>query len=315
MELRHIRYFLEVAETLNFSRAAERLRVAQPALSKQIRDMEEELGGKLLFRTTTKVSLTEMGHYFRQQTRKLVMQLDIAVTGAQQMAKGTAGTIRIGCDWNYGGIPIATAARTFGERNSRTSVQFVELPSHEHLTALRNHTIDLGFAVSFFLGDTDDLELRKLYGVKLSVILPPTHRFANRPSVTLQELKNERWIALNPDGVPGYRVVMAEILQYTPKYGLATASMPGLVAHVVAGHGIGLVPAGMVGIFEDGVVTVDTDCTPLDLFAVSLKDGAPPQVTSFVDLLDEMVKAQRMPRTIRMIGTQPVSGERARVLR
>ena len=129
VELRHIRYFLGVAETLNFSRAAQRLHVTQPALSRQIRELEDELGGRLFQRTTTKVSLTEMGHYFRQQAQRLAMQLDIALTGAQQLAKGACGILRIGFDWRLEGIPIAIAARRFTESNPRIAVQFVEKPS------------------------------------------------------------------------------------------------------------------------------------------------------------------------------------------
>ncbi len=81
MDIRHVRYFLAVAEHLSFSRAARRLRVAQPALSKQIRNLEEELGGKLFHRTTASVRLTEMGEYFRQQGKRLMLQFDVAVTG------------------------------------------------------------------------------------------------------------------------------------------------------------------------------------------------------------------------------------------
>jgi DNA-binding transcriptional LysR family regulator len=294
MELRHIRYFLEVAETLNFSRAAERLHVAQPALSKQIRDLEEELGGRLFHRTTTKVSLTEMGHYFRQQTRKLVMQLDIAVTGAQQMSRGASGTLRVGCDWrtNNSRLPIAAAARRFRELNPRLSVQFVEIPSHEHVNAVRDHSIDLGFSASIFLGATDDLELRRLCAIRMKVLLPKGHRLETRPKVTLRELKNERWLALDSESVPAYRVLMAQVLQYTPKYGLTTTSLPGLVAHVTAGHGIGLVPEGGAGADDDGVVAIDTDCTPMEVFAVFTREGASPLLPAYLDVLEGLMKKQ-----------------------
>ncbi len=292
MELRHVRYFLEVAETLNFSRAAERLRVAQPALSKQIRDLEEELGGRLFHRTTTKVSLTEMGHYFRQQTRRLVMQFDIAITGAQQMSRGASGTLRVGCDWRMSLrlIPIAAAARRFRELNPKLSVQFVEIPSHEHLNAVRDHAIDLGFSASIFLGTTDDLELRRLCAIRMKVLFPRGHRLSTRSKVTLRELKNERWLALDSESVPGYRVLMSQILQFTPKYGLTTTSLPGLVAHVIAGHGIGLVPEGGAGADDDGVVAVDTDVTPMEVFAVSTRDNASPLVSAYLDVLEELME-------------------------
>src|ERR1700678_3952497 len=112
MELRHLRYFLAVAAELNFSRAAERLRVAQPALSRQIHDLEEQLGFKLFERSTTMVRLTEAGRFFQQQTEKLLVQIDIAVTGAQRIANGTKGDFRIGTGWwGVDELPIVEASR------------------------------------------------------------------------------------------------------------------------------------------------------------------------------------------------------------
>lgn len=299
MELRHIRYFLEVAETLNFSRAGDRLRITQPALSKQIRELEEELGAKLFHRTTTKVSLTEAGEYFRQQTRRVLVQLDIAASGVQQMARGSAGTLRIGCDWRAQMLPIATAARRLRDINSKINVQFVEMRVHEHVIAVRNHVIDVGFALSIFLGDTADLELQSLPPLKLKVALPRGHRLANRTQVDLRDLKNERWLAMDAEGLPGFRVLMAQILQYTPKYGVTTTSLPGLVAHVVAGDGIGLIPEGAAVSPELDLVAIDTNCTPLLAFAVWLKEGGSPLVPSYVNLLQQLLPASPSNKTHR----------------
>ncbi len=293
MELRHIRYFLEVAETLNFSRAAERLHVAQPALSKQIRALEGELGGPLFHRTTTKVTLTEMGHYFRQQTSHILMQCDIAVTGAQQLSKGKSGTLRIGCDWRVIKLPIALAARSLTALNPRLLVQFVERPIFEHVSAVRERDIDVGFTASIFLGVTDDLELRRLCKVGMTVLLPEHHRLSSRQKVTLNDLKNEHWLLLNAEDMPGSRVMMAQILQFTPKYGMVVESMPGIVAHVVAGHGVGLVPDWGTGQGEPGVVTVAIDSTPLEVFAVYTKESPSPLVPAYLDALESALKTRK----------------------
>jgi DNA-binding transcriptional LysR family regulator len=295
MELRHIRYFLEVADTLNFSRAAERLRVAQPALSKQIRALEQELGGLLFHRTTTKVTLTEMGHYFRQQTSRILMQCDIAVTGAQQLAKGASGTLKVGCDWRLVGLPIGAATRALTKLNPRLSVEFVERSIAEQISAVRDRQVDLGFAASIFLGAADDLELRRICNVSMKVLLSEHHRLASRSKIALKELKNERWLTLTPQSMPGSRVLMAQILQYTPKYGMATDSMPGLIAHVVAGHGVGLIPDWGSSAVEPGTVLVETDYMPLEFFAVYLKDSPSPLIPAYLDAL-ESVMATRKPR-------------------
>ncbi len=293
MELRHIRYFLEVAETLNFSRAAERLRVAQPALSKQIRALEQELGGALFHRTTTKVTLTEMGHYFRQQTSRILMQCDIALTGAQQMARGSSGTLKVGCDWRLVGLPIAFAARALTKINSRLAVEFVDCAVSEHISAVRQRNIDIGFASSIFLGASDDLDLRRLCVVHIKVLLPEHHKFVSRGKVPLKDLKNERWLTLAPQNMPGSRVMMAQILQFTPKYGVATEAMPGIVAHVIAGHGVGLIPDWGNSVIEPGTVLVETDCTPLEVFAVSVRDAPSPLIPAYLDALEEALRTRK----------------------
>jgi|APLak6261664116_1056043.scaffolds.fasta_scaffold00425_3 DNA-binding transcriptional LysR family regulator len=306
MELRHIRYFLEIAETLNFSRAAERLKVAQPALSKQLRDLEAELGGKLFHRTTAKVALTEIGEYFRQQTRKILMQLDIAVTGAQQLAKGASGTLRIGCDWRVPGLPIAPAASRFRATNPRVALDFVEVPSHEHVASVRDHSLDIGFVPSVFVGDADDLELRSLFNMKVKVLLPRGHRLASQPSLTLRELKEEHWLTVDSESLPGARVIMSQILRFTPKFATMKTSMAGMVAHVAAGHGIGLFPYYWESQqIDDSVVAVDTDCTPIEVFAISLKAPTSPLVESYLEIFEEMIRTPRKPVSI------PTTGRRS----
>lgn len=285
MELRHLRYFAEVAETLNFSRAAERLKVAQPALSKQIRDLEEELGARLFQRTTTKVALTEVGHYFRQEIRRLLLHLDIAVSGAQQLAKGAMGTLRLGCDWRTPGLRLAAAIEKFRETNPRIAIQFDEIPSFAHVAAIRNLTIDIGFVLSIMLTEAQDLDLRALCRLKLQVALPRTHKFAGRSLIKLRDLREERWLALDPDTLPGARSIVTDILKFKPKYGLPVVSLPGMIAHVAAGHGIGLLSEQSVSILDPAVVAVDIDSDPITLYAVSLASPASPLVPVFLKTL------------------------------
>ena len=296
MELRHIRYFLAVADALSFSRAAEHLKVAQSALSKQIRDLEEELGGKLFQRTTAKVSLTEMGEYFRQQMRRSLMQIEIAMTGAQQLAKGAFGTLRIGCDWRIPDLPIAAAARLFREANPRVGVEFVELPFHMHLAGVLDHSLDIGIVPSMFLGEAVNLDLRKVRQIKLKVLLPSGHPLAARRSIAMDDLKNERWLVFDAESIPGAKVIMAQILRFKPRYATTTVSISGLVANVAAGYGIGLAPELEFQKLDDTVVAFDTDCTPIDLFAVSLKEAASPLAGIYLDIFEKL--NERRSRTV-----------------
>jgi DNA-binding transcriptional LysR family regulator len=198
MELRHLRYFLAVAETLNFSRAAGRLRVAQPALSRQIHDLEEQLGFRLFERTTTKVSLTEAGRFLQLQLGKLLMQLDIVLTGAQRIAKGTTGDFRIGTTWNSAELFtfVTDAARELHEGHPELSIDFVELLPHEQIQAVRDQKIDVGFTSRFRLTPRKDIDHCLIYSGALLAVLPETHPLAKQAEVRLRDLKEERWIAL-----------------------------------------------------------------------------------------------------------------------
>lgn len=289
MELRHIRYFLEIAETLNFSRAAIHLRIAQPALSKQIRVLEEELGVQLFHRTTKKVALTEAGLYFRKQMRKLQNQADIAVTGVRLIGNGATGTIRVGCDWRTMNLAVASAAQRFRGLHPRVSVEFIESPSHEHVARVRDQSIDVGFVPEIFLGGTEDMESRLLCRWKVQVVLPKGHRLASRRSLDVQELKDERWLSLETDSLSGFRIIMAKMIRFTPKYGNSVATMPLLQAYVIAGYGIGLVPNCGDWALDRETVAVDTNCRPIEMFAIWAKNSRTPLVASYLDEFGDVI--------------------------
>lgn len=288
VELRHLRYFIEVAETLNFSRAAERLKVAQPALSKQIRDLEDELGVRLFHRSTAKVALTEVGHYFRQEARRLLLHLDIAVTGAQQLTRGAIGTLRVGCDWQFPRLRLAAAIARFHKAHPRIAIQLQEINGLVHVAAIRDLTIDVGFALSPSLGETQDLDIRPLFKVKIQVALPASHRLASHPVIKLRELQDERWLTLNAESLPGIRSIVSDFLKFKPKYGVSAMSLPGVIANVAAGHGIGLLAEGSVPNTDSAVVIADTDRDPITLYAVSLASPASLVTGIFMDILVEM---------------------------
>jgi DNA-binding transcriptional LysR family regulator len=145
LELRHLRYFCAVAEALNFSRAAENLRVAQSALSRQIRDLEQELGVQLFVRTTTSVRLTDAGAHFHQSVGKLLMQLSIAITAAQEISNGRGGGFNIASDWRFSIHVIPEMVHRFRQLYPKVKVTFSDLQSAEQIEALRDGRIHLGF--------------------------------------------------------------------------------------------------------------------------------------------------------------------------
>lgn len=297
MELRHLRYFLAVADALNFSRAAERLRVGQPALSRQINDLEEQLGFRLFERSTTKVQLTEAGRFLQLQAGKVLMQLDIAVTGAQQIAKGMSGNFRIGTDWNAAGLFITDAARELHQRHPGLSIDFVELPGHEHTHAVRGQKIDVGFVSGLQLTPRKDIDYCLINTCAIKAILPMEHTLANQASVRLRDLKQERWITIVEDEIPGFKAMVLQILrpaQFTPKFGRGARSFESMLAFVATGEGIALLPELFLSAEPAGIRYVGTDCPPFEMFAVWSKDYADPHVPAYLDILRKKNEAAGM---------------------
>lgn len=288
MELRHLRYFLAVADALNFSRAAARLRVAQPSLSRQIHDLEEELGFRLFERTTTQVSLTDAGRYFRPQVEKLLGQLDISITSAQQLAKGKTVSFKIGCDWNASALPITTAARLLREQHPEVTVDFVELAGHAHPEAVRARKIDVGFVAGLQAAARSDLQYSHLYAGPLLAILPEAHELAARSALKLRDLRNERWLVMTEEEVPGFKALMTQICrpaQFTPKFGRSASSLKGMLALVGTAEGIALIPELFLPPRPDEVRYIQTDCAPFELFAVWSKIHPPAHVAAYLEIL------------------------------
>src|SRR4030095_7073319 len=137
MELRHLRYFVAVGEEQHYGRAAQRLRVAQPALSRQIKDLEEEIGFKLFDRLRRGVKISSAGKLFLEDSRHILQQVNEATMRAQRVARGQSGTLRVGCTENasWRGV-VPDSFRQFRERNPDAELQLNPLTSLEQLDAV-----------------------------------------------------------------------------------------------------------------------------------------------------------------------------------
>lgn len=295
MELRHLRYFCAVAETLNFSRAANRLRVAQPALSRQIRDLENELGFKLFIRTTTTVRLTDAGRQFFASSQKLLGQLAIAVSTAQEVAKGKGGDLNIASDWRIPMDPIPETVRKFRQHNPNVTVNFVDLLISEQLDALRIGKIHLAFLPDISIGATDDLELLPVYSSEIVVALPGSHALAGNPFVHLRDLRKEKWIMVQDK--PGNAESRSYLIQacrpagFTPILGRSTTGPQGVITLVGAGEGIALLPEFVIPSNPSGVCVLKTDCLPVKMYATWLKQNTTPLIRSYLEILRKGIRA------------------------
>jgi len=188
VELRHIRYFLAVAEHLNFSKAAQQLHIAQPPLSRQIRQLEEDLGVVLFVRNKRKVELTKGGHAFLDEARKLIVQAGHAAEAARHAQKGESGVVRIGIASGLGGI-AGRAVADLCRRLPAINVECKDIFSTVQNEALHKGEIDVGFLRPPV--DQVKLNCELLLEEEFVVILPKSHPLAKRKFVRLKDVANE----------------------------------------------------------------------------------------------------------------------------
>jgi DNA-binding transcriptional LysR family regulator len=188
VELRHVRYFIAVAECLNFSKAAQQLHIAQPPLSRQIRQLEEDLGVTLFLRNKRGVALTKEGRVFLEEAKKLVAQAGHAIEAARHAQTGESGTIRVGIPSRLGGV-ISKAVSEHRKRFPAVDLQCKDICSSLQNDALRKGEIDIGF----FRPPIDQLQLdcELLFEEEFVVVLPRSHPLAKRRSLRLKDIADE----------------------------------------------------------------------------------------------------------------------------
>lgn len=260
MELRQLRYFAAVAECCHFSRAADRLHIAQPALSQAIRQLETELGATLLVRTTRRVSLTAAGEFFLGETRRILEAVDAGVRGVRKIADGWGGLVRLGL--------TGTAAHTHLPRIARTvqdSLPAIALEIHADLLTpvqcdrLRDGTLDLAVLRPPVVGD--GIEIRTFETEALAVALPASHPLAARSSLRLGELADEEFIMYAaPDSVVNTAVAQAcQSAGFLPRRAHTAQGTAVLLALVAAGLGLAVLPEGVRAAPFEGAVFRDLD--------------------------------------------------------
>lgn len=295
MELRHLRYFCAVAEALNFTQAATRLRVAQPALSRQIMALEEELGAQLFDRNRQRVLLTDAGRLFYSHAQKILAQVDIATLAVRDVASGAEGELRIAQDWRLPATLVSRAIAAYRAQFPRVEVIVRELPMGEQLAAIHSHRIHLGFVVSALIGHDTNLNATSISTTRIVALVSATHRLAGRKSVKLAEMRREEWICIEtPEG--GYRTFLIQTCRnagFAPRFSRAIATQSGgIVGLVIAGMGVGLIPESALPPQTDGLSVLSTDCDQLDMRAVWTKQDHSPLLQKFLEILQKLVASR-----------------------
>jgi len=243
MELRHLRYFQAVAEALSFTKAAARLRIAQPALSRQVQDLEDELGVDLVKRSPRGLTLTAEGKLFLEEVRDLLKRADHSVKKVRALARGEYGELHIG----YSPTPtieiLPPALAAFQKAVPGVQVLLHDLSSDEIADGLRSGTIQLAVTPVESGGHMTDIEFESLRTYPICLALAAGHPLARLKSIPLEKVAGEALITLNRKNYPGAYSGLEELfrpLGVRPRIALEVDSSSSLVAAIESRRGIGL---------------------------------------------------------------------------
>ncbi len=190
IELRHLRYFVVVAEELNLRRAADRLEITQPAVTKQVARLEEQMGVSLFARARHRLAgLTSAGTDFLVEARHILDQVEDAIRGVQLVAHGRSGRLRIGLTDDAATLALTSILAAFHYRSPNVLVELVELAGAEVLAALEANTVDLALASE--PRDADGFAIEELWQESWSVVLPEDHPLCHKDVVVPADLAGE----------------------------------------------------------------------------------------------------------------------------
>ncbi len=292
MELRHLRYFVAVAEELNFRRAAEQLRVAQPSLSKQIKDLEHDVRVKLLDRNTAGVALTDAGGYFLEEARGILAQVERAVAGAQEAEAGRMGTLTIA---NVGAISagfLPSALAAFREKYPEVDVTLEEMFLPDQVSALSQGRIQVGFLIDSGEELEHELERFKVLEGTVAVALSAEHPLARQPRISIHDLAKEKLLGIAIDRHDMHRNRIESIFKrrrVRPRAIKPVNSFESLFAMIEGNQGISFLAPVKGTRRGDGVVyrsiKEDDEDLRFQFYAVWRRRGSSQLALNFVDVL------------------------------
>ncbi len=243
MELRHLRYFVAVAEDLSFTKAAAKLHLAQPSLTRQIHNLEEEIGVRLLNRSKSQVALTEEGRSFLIDARRIMALATESVLAVQRLSRGETGQLNIAYLSNSDFELLPETLGAFRQAFPHIALNLFDMAPAEQFRALETRKIDLGFVGLPPLATTGHLQWESIARHRTVVVLPAKHPLARKPQVSLRELKTMFFVGMSEKTHPGFRNWLSETCQqagFTPRILQDAELEPALMTFVAEGLGVSL---------------------------------------------------------------------------
>ncbi|MER1967315.1 LysR substrate-binding domain-containing protein [Castellaniella sp. GW247-6E4] len=291
-ELRHLRAFVLLAEELHFRRAAERLCMTQPALSRTIRSLEEDIGVELLLRTTRSVELTEAGRVFLAECREVLRLLERGVMRTHSAALGDAGNVAVAyTDFAING-PLPRILETFRRDHPGIRVELSYIPTVFQKEEILAGHIDVGLLIGPF--QSKGVNSISVMRDPLVALLPDGHPLTRREAITLKDLADEPFVLGSKDSWAAYRHVVFEACReagFSPNVVQEASTSDGIFGLVSANIGVSLYPSCVRSIQRQGLTIRSLEGVehPVETLAVWRSDSVSPSVQRFVDTLSDTI--------------------------
>jgi DNA-binding transcriptional LysR family regulator len=300
VELRHLRYFVAVAEAENVLRAAtQKLHVSQPAVSRQIRDLEDELGAQLFERTGKSVRLTEAGFLFLKEARAVLERTNEAVRSVRAFAQAGETELHVGYTPALRAQIVSPTLRAFQREMPKVHVKLHDWSNEKIVTGLRDGRLQLAFTVRpSKRGESRDLRFEELLREQVRLAVPPTHPFAQRRSVSLADAAKEAFVGLTREDFPDYNAYLAAIfapVKNKPRVIEEHDSMTSVISAIEAGTGVGISVDALSYSFGSQVklVRLTPEPKPLSLGIATRKGKLSPATEKFCQCAREALGALR----------------------
>lgn len=282
MELRHLRYFIAVAEELHFTRAAARLHIGQPPLSQQIQMLEKEVGALLFERSKRWVRLTEAGKFFLNDARRILALSEQAMETARRASRGEVGELRVGFTSSMPfTVILQQVVNLYRQRYPQVSLSLQEMTSMRQIEAIAHRTLDVGFVRPPEMEITGNVSVTTLRHDPLMLVMPSNHRLARKKSVKLHELADEEFVMYSKDvgtGIHAQIVRLCRQAGFEPHIVQEAREAATIIGLVVAGCGVSILPESFQCIQMQGVCyrnIADPDAVTALMLATRSNESTP----------------------------------------
>ena len=298
MELRYLKYFVTVAERQNFTRAAEELHVAQPAISQQIKSLEDELGVSLLHRTKRSVKLTAAGNAFLLEAKEILAHAELSKQVARRAARGETGSLAIGCFSSAVAGFLPELIQRYRAKFPAVRVHLFEMTPEQQLQAFAREKIDVGFTRPLAAKDEKNFVQERIYRDRLMLAVSETHPLAKARHIRLEKFAGEDFVMFKRSEAPKLVDDMKQLCAkagFTPQIVSEPPMMQTVLIAVAASIGVALVPGCVRSFRQPGIafLAVRPISPAIDLVIARPKGEISPTVSAWLELVREQLPTIR----------------------